>query len=107
LIDLFSKKVAGSWGSAPSRARRREFFLAVFLVLFLRLLAQKKNGENFINVTHSNLFPTFFFDTAGAKKKAEQRRNAEKVSLVATSDKGAALDLRPFLKKGRSKTFIL
>ncbi len=40
--------------------------------------------------------PAFFFDTAGAEKvasqseAAEQRRNAEKVSLAATSDKGAA-----------------
>ena len=40
------------------------------------------------------IFSVLFFDTAGAKKRT--KRNAEKVSLVATSDAGAARDPRPF-----------
>ena len=81
MIDLFSKKVAGTWGSAPSRARRREMILhAVFGSFCSSLL--KKNGESFLNVTYLNFLPAFFFDTAGAKKKAWQRRNAENDSRL-------------------------
>ncbi|MBQ2805840.1 MAG: hypothetical protein IJF08_02195 [Clostridia bacterium] len=98
------QRLAGR-GQSPRRARRREFFLAVFLVLFLRLLAQKKNGENFINVTHPNPSPAFFFDTAGAKKKAWQRRNAENMSRLRA--RLGALPQVPatIFKKGRSKNF--
>jgi hypothetical protein len=43
-----------------------------------------------------------FFETAGAKKRI--KRNAEKVSPVATGDEGAALDPRAF-EKARAKLF--
>jgi hypothetical protein len=76
-------KACGVRGRAPKNA--------VFLVLFLRLLAQKKNGESFLNVIYPNPFPAFFFDTAGAKKKAWQKRNAVKeISPSAEGDEGFA-----------------
>ena len=41
LIKLF-QKFAGSWGRAPSRARRREMSKLPFFGSFLRLLRQKR-----------------------------------------------------------------
>ncbi len=69
----FYKKVAGAWGRAPNYAVFWFFFAAA---------PSKKNGESLLNVRRPDLFPAFFFDTAGAKKKAWQRRNAEKVSRL-------------------------
>jgi len=76
------------------------------LVHFFGLLFQRKNGEGFLNVTYLNFLPAFFFDTAGAKQKAWQRRNAEKISRLRAR-RGRCPRPATFLKKGRSKTFIL
>ena len=40
----------------------------------------------------------FLFDTIGAKKKSEQKKNAEDVSPSADGDKGSALDPQTFEK---------
>ncbi|MBQ2806836.1 MAG: hypothetical protein IJF08_07280, partial [Clostridia bacterium] len=92
---------------ALGRARRRETYpIAVFLVLFLRLLAQKKNGKNLLNVTHPNPFPTFFFDTTGAKKKVHKKETPRCISPLRRR-RGLCPRPATFLKKGRSKTFVL
>jgi hypothetical protein len=54
LRRFFQKATAHPRARSPwSRPQARNLFNAVFLVLFLRLLAQKKNGENYLNVTVS------------------------------------------------------
>ena len=57
LIDLFSKKVVGTWGNAPSRARRREILDSAFLWFFLWPTFPKKERKRFAQcnpaTTHS------------------------------------------------------
>ena len=80
---------------------------ANYWFIFLRLLAQKKNGEKFLNVTHPNFLPAFFFDTSGARKKLG-KKETPRIFRACGRDLGRCpKSLRPFLKKGRSKTFIL
>jgi hypothetical protein len=56
-LRRFLQKATGALGAAPQVALRRgrNPQYAVFLVLFLRLLAQKKNGENYFNVKNELL----------------------------------------------------
>jgi hypothetical protein len=47
----------------------------------------------------------FSFDTQGAKEKALQKEKPVVISLVATSDQGAAFGNRKLFKKSLSKNF--
>ena len=62
LIDLFSKKVVGTWGNAPSRARRREILDPAFLWFFLWPTFPKKERKRFAQcnpaTTHSKALGT-------------------------------------------------
>ncbi len=73
--SLFSKSDRAP-RAAPLVARRNERNLpnaVLFGSFSCGYIAKKKNGENFLNVTHPNPLPTFFFDTAGAKKKVPKK----------------------------------
>ena len=87
--------------SAEAKHLTRPFFW----FFSLAYCSKEKNGENFLNVTHLMLRPAFFFDTAGAQKKAWQKRNAESISRLRARPRALPLEPATFLKKGRSKTF--
>jgi hypothetical protein len=58
----FFKKVAGTWGGAPSRARRRETFSAFLLCqafFFAPVESKKKAGDAQRHVTLRKLSPFF------------------------------------------------
>ena len=82
----FFKKVAGSKGSALGRARRREISYSPFFWFFFCGYLLKKRTERFSSMLHILTLSILFLDTAGAKKRI--KRNAEKVSPVATGDLG-------------------
>jgi len=98
-LRRFFQKATGVRGDAP--------LFSVFWFFFAPTCT-KKNGEDFLIVTRPNPFPAFFFDISSAKKKAWQRRNAELVSLVATSDEGfAPSTCGRFLKKATQKLLLV
>ena len=107
----FSKGGGGLGQSPKSRPQARNLSNAVFW-FFFAATPSKKNGESFLNVTCPNSLPAFFFDTSGAEEIAShseaawQKRNAEKVSRLRAR-RGLCPRPATFLKKGRSKTFLL
>ena len=73
--------------SPPQRRNSKNGVFGSFCASFC-----KKNGKNFLNVTHPNFLPAFFFDTSGAKQKAWQRRNAENVFAPAGATRAPLVD---------------
>jgi hypothetical protein len=74
LIELF-QKLAGTWGSAPSRASGREKrLLAVLFGTFsCGYLLKKKYGEDLCNVSRPNFFPFFLWRNRPKKEPKKGR----------------------------------
>ncbi|MBR2445439.1 MAG: hypothetical protein IKB28_02085 [Clostridia bacterium] len=100
----FSKGGGGLGQSPKSRPQARNLPNAVLFGTFsCGYIAKKKYGESFLNVTCPDLFRSFF-------GKVGQRKNQRKaVGEISRLRARRGLCPRPatFLKKGRSKTFLL
>ena len=101
----FFKKRPGTWGRAPSRARRRETNPTPFFWFFFCGYLLKKRTEKNFSMLHVLTFYPLFSLTPQAQEKSLAKKKRREYFGSAEPTKGAALGFRDLFEKRSIKNF--